>query len=139
MFLALALVAARPWQPRGEAALATLATPRGVTLVEQRALAREVADRLGGRRAAYLGPSEIPFLLGVSNPVPFTIWHASAHAFYARPGEASFDTLSRMLHDAGVELVVTDHGVPPARDGVFAFQETIGDPSRCAVDVWHVP
>lgn len=140
-FLLLAVVAARPWQPRSSAWLATPAVRPGVTLDEQRAVAREVARQLGDRRAAYLGPSEIPFLLGTASVVPFTVWHASAHAFYAKPGEASAETLHRLLDEAHAEVVVTDHGVPlPApRDASYPLLDTIGDPARYAVDVYRVP
>ncbi len=140
-FLLLAIVAARPWQPRWSARLATPAVRLGVTLDEQRAVAREVARQLGDRRAAYLGPSEIPFLLGTSSVVPFTVWHASAHAFYAKPGEASAETLLRLLDDAHAEVVVTDHGVPPPAppNASYRLLDTIGDPARYAVDSYRVP
>jgi hypothetical protein len=78
--LAVAVVVARPGPLRPPLAITTPDAPAGVRLSDQREVAAQVADRLRGRRALFLGSSELLFLLRWKNPLPFVYWNSAVYS-----------------------------------------------------------
>jgi hypothetical protein len=111
--LALAVLAARPAGLRGPLVIATPDAPVGATLADQREVAAQVAERLRGRRAVFLGSSELLFLLRWTNPLPFVYWNSAAHSRYrAGAGESSAETAARLVRSVDPDAIFW-RGVPP--------------------------
>ncbi len=111
--VALAALAARPGPLRPLLVIATPDAPAGVTLTDQREVAEQVADRLRGRRAVFLGSSELLFLLRWTNPLPFIYWNAAAHGRYRLgPTESSAAAAARAVRSVDPDAVFW-RGEPP--------------------------
>jgi hypothetical protein len=111
--VAAAALAARPGPLRPELAIGTPDAPIGVTLSDQREVARATERHLGGRRALFLGSSELLYLMRRRNPLPLVYWNAASHGRY-RLGEdeSSAATAARLVREAGAEALFW-RGIPP--------------------------
>jgi hypothetical protein len=111
--LAVAALAARPGTLRPPLAIGTPDAPVGVTLADQREVAARVAERLRGRRAVFLGSSELLFLLRWTNPLPAIYWNAAAHSRYRQaPDESSAQTAARTVRSVDPDAIFW-RGEPP--------------------------
>jgi hypothetical protein len=111
--IAVAAIAARPGPLRPVLVIGTPDAPVGVTLADQREVAADLAERLRGRRALFLGSSELLFLLRRTNPLPFIYWNAAAHSRYRiAPEETSAEAAARALRSVDPDAIFW-RGEPP--------------------------
>lgn len=94
----LTLAATRPSVLRPPFVLATANAAPHATLEDQREVSRRALPLLEDRRLAFTQFSELLFLTGQRNAVPFVFWNAATHYYYrSSPDESSSATSYRMI------------------------------------------
>ncbi len=123
--LLLALAAARPGPLRPELSLRAWGAAPGLTLSEQRALARAAEPLLGSRELAALDAAELLYLLRRVNPLPVAYWDRAAYSALARAGETPEAAATRLLGETGAAALIFPRGVaplPPLAGELQAFE-----------------
>jgi hypothetical protein len=129
------VIVARPWVDR--ASLRVPGTPPALTLGAQRQVARGLEPILHRPDTGVLGATELLFLSGAKNALPFHVWNAAAYRVFRRGGEAPGTALARLLDAHGVQRLVCDRGYPACAGlAAFAPAAPVGD-AVYAVEVYE--
>jgi hypothetical protein len=128
----------RPWVDRGALRVPGLAGSP-LTLAGQGAAAAALHPRLAPSTTAVLGASELLFLDGKRNPLPFVVWNPAVYSYFRRgPDEDRTQTLARLMDEAGIERLVCVRDSPRC-GGLLAWERvmTVGGTPGYAVDVYE--
>lgn len=138
--VALAIVAVRPWGPRGAQSLSGPTAGGRITLADQRAVSARLRVTLAGETPLFLGPSEQAFLTGVRSAGPLVVWTPATQRYYRSSAEeAAGRTLARVLGAGGATVLVCDRGSPLLPSEVaLRYRGQEGAGPAYAVDLWDV-
>jgi hypothetical protein len=131
------LAISRPWVDRGALRLPGMAAAQ-VTLAAQREVAERLAPVLARPTTAVRGASEVLFLTGTRNPLPFVVWNPAVYSYFRRgPEEDRAETLARLMNEAGIERLVCVRDSPRC-GGMAGWEQvqTVGRTPGYAVDVY---
>lgn len=79
----------------------------GATLADQRQVARDLEPLIAGRKLAFVDASELLFLTGRTNSLPFIYWNPASYAYYrASPDETSQETWERLVREVDPDAIV---------------------------------